>query len=165
MTALEELFEARYAINRGRPSGRGPALGRYGLDRYYGGGAWYLATLAAAEFYFRLAQVLGRGAPLARVAENARFRQRLDVGEATTNPRELARRALVRGDSIMCTVRAFTPQSGELSEQFDQSSGRQTSAKHLSWSYAAFITAAAQRWQACRAIEESEPGAPRVSTG
>jgi glucoamylase len=153
LTALEELFEARYAINRGRPSERGPALGRYGRDRYYGGGAWYLATLAAAEFYFRLAQALGRGAPLARVAENARFRQRLEVGAATANPQELARRALARGDSIMRTVRAFTPQSGELSEQFDQSSGLQTSAKHLSWSYAAFITAAAQRWQACCAIE------------
>jgi glucoamylase len=165
LTALEELFEARYAINRGRPSERGPALGRYGPDRYYGGGAWYLATLAAAEFYFRLAQALGRGATLARVPENARFRQRLEAGEATTDPRELARRALVRGDSIMRTVRAFTPQSGELSEQFDPSSGLQTSAKHLSWSYAAFITAAAQRWQACRAIEGSDPGAPRAGTG
>jgi glucoamylase len=165
LTALEELFEARYAINRGRAPERGPALGRYGPDRYYGGGPWYLATLAAAESYFRLAQALGRGATLARVPENARFRERLEAGEATIDPRELARRALARGDSIMRTVRAFTPPSGELSEQFDQSSGLQTSAKHLSWSYAAFITAAAQRLQACRAIEGSDPEAPGASTG
>jgi glucoamylase len=165
LTALEELFEARYAINRGRPPERGPALGRYGLDRYYGGGAWYLATLAAAEFYFRLAQALGGGARLARVGENARFRARLEVGAAASDPQDLARRALARGDSFMRTVRAFTPQSGELSEQFDRSSGLQSSAKHLSWSYAAFITAAAQRLQACRAIEGSDPGAPRANTG
>lgn len=160
LTALEELFEARYAINRDRAPGRGPALGRYGLDRYYGGGPWYLATLAAAELYFRLAQALGGGETLARVPENARFRERLGASEATTDRRELARCALVRGDSIMLTVRAFTPRSGELSEQFDQISGVQTSAKHLSWSYAAFITAAAQRLQACRAIEGSHPEAP-----
>src|SRR5262249_35802785 len=51
LTALEELFEAEYPINRERPPGRGPALGRYANDRYYGGGAWFLSTLAAAEFY------------------------------------------------------------------------------------------------------------------
>ena len=165
LAALEELFEARYAINRERPPERGPALGRYGADRYYGGGAWYLATLAAAEFYFRLAQSLGRGATLTRVPENARFRERLEIGAAATDGREQAQRALARGDSIMRTVRAFTPQGGELSEQFDQSSGLQISAKHLSWSYAAFLTAAAQRLQACRAIEGSRPGAPGANMG
>lgn len=165
LTALEELFEARYAINHGRAPGRGPALGRYGADRYYGGGPWYLATLAGAEFYFRLAQALGRGATLAQVPENARFRERLEIGAAATDPREQAQRALARGDSIMRTVQAFTPQSGELSEQFDQSSGHQSSAKHLSWSYAAFITAAAQRRQARRAIEGSDPEALGANTG
>jgi len=48
----------------------------------------------------------------------------------------------------MRTVRAFTPETGELSEQFDRSTGAQTSAKQLSWSYAAFITAAASRAEA-----------------
>jgi glucoamylase len=37
-------------------------------------------------------------------------------------------------------VRAYTPASGDLSEQFDQRTGEQTSAKHLAWSYAAFIS-------------------------
>jgi glucoamylase len=45
----------------------------------------------------------------------------------------------------MATVRAYTPASGELSEQFDQDTGAQTSAKSLAWSHAAFITAAASR--------------------
>ncbi len=158
LTALEELFEAQYAINRSVAPDRGPALGRYAADRYFGGGPWYLATLAAAEFYFRLASALACGAPLASEPENLRFRQRLGVAGGAVGNDEGARRALARGDSIMRTVRDFTPQSGELSEQFDQTSGVQTSAKHLSWSYAAFITAAAQRTQACRAIEASHPG-------
>ena len=153
VSALEALFEARYAINRERPGDRGPALGRYGSDRYYSGGAWYLATLGAAEFYFSLAQALGSGATLAWVPENSHFRQRLGAAGRALDGRELARLTVARGDAIMRTVRAFTPQSGELSEQFDQTTGVQTSARHLSWSYAAFITAAAQRTQACRAIE------------
>src|SRR6202007_1143051 len=137
LTALEELFETEYAINRERPPGRGPAMGRYAHDRYYSGGAWYLATLAAAEFYFRLAEALSRGAPLAAAPVDARFRQRLGTTEAAGGDAALVRLAFERGDAIMRTVQAFTPASGELSEQFDQTTGAQTSAKHLSWSYAA----------------------------
>jgi glucoamylase len=49
------------------------------------------------------------------------------------------------GDAFLETVRAFTPPSGDLSEQFDQRTGEQTSAKHLAWSYAALISAVAAR--------------------
>ena len=76
LTALEQLFEGEYAINRERPAGRGPALGRYAGDVYYSGGAYYFATLAAAEFYFKLAQALLAGAPMAMTEENRTFRQR-----------------------------------------------------------------------------------------
>jgi glucoamylase len=151
LTALEEFFEAELAINADLPPTRGPALGRYKGDHYYGGGAWYIAMLGAAEFYFRLAQFLRSGAQLSVTADNLRFRQRLGVAQPAGDAAELARRALERGDRFMRTVRAFTPESGELSEQFDRTSGVQTSARHLSWSYAAFITAAASRSQACLA--------------
>jgi glucoamylase len=50
-----------------------------------------------------------------------------------------------RGDAFLQTVRAFTPATGELSEQFDRTSGQQTSAKELAWSYAAFISCIAAR--------------------
>lgn len=105
LTKLDVLFGALYPINRGRSA---PALGRYGDDTYYGGGAWYAATLAAAEFCYRAGEVR-------------------------------------RGDAYMQTVRAFTPESGDLSEQFDRATGAQTSARDLAWSYAAFLTAAAAR--------------------
>jgi len=108
LTRLEALFDASYAINRDRPAGRAPALGRYAGDKYYSGGAYYFSTLGAAEFCYR-------------------------SGDRA------------RGDAYMETVRAFTPPSGDLSEQFDQTTGAQTSAKHLAWSYAAFLTAAAAR--------------------
>ena len=39
-------------------------MGRYANDAYYGGNPWYLATLAAAEFYFKLAVALRSGAEM-----------------------------------------------------------------------------------------------------
>jgi glucoamylase len=108
LNRLEALFDASYAINRGRPAGRGPAMGRYAGDKYYSGGAYYFSTLGAAEFCYR-------------------------SGDRA------------RGDAYLETVRAFTPESGDLSEQFDQTTGAQTSARHLAWSYAAFLSAVAAR--------------------
>lgn len=108
---LAAAFDAAYPINRDRPAGRGPAMGRYLGDAYFSGGAWYVSTLAAAEFCFRAA--LGR-----------------DDASVWAE----------KGDAWLATVRAFTPPGGELSEQFDQRTGEQTSAKHLAWSYAAFIS-------------------------
>jgi Glycosyl hydrolases family 15 len=113
--ALDSLFTADYPINHARAAERGPALGRYRGDRYYSGGAYYFSTLAAAELCFRAARGGGRDALLAR------------------------------GDRYLETVRAYTPESGDMAEQFDQRSGEQTSAKHLAWSYAAFISCAAAR--------------------
>jgi glucoamylase len=117
---LAELFDRLYAINRGRPEARAPAMGRYEGDVYFSGGAYYFSTLGAAEFCFRAAS-----ANVASSAEAAGWRS--------------------RGDAFLATVRAFTPASGDLSEQFDQKTGEQTSAKHLAWSYAALISCAAAR--------------------
>ena len=108
---LEELFAGEYALNRGRPPGL--AFGRYKGDNYVSGGAWYLCTFAAAEFYYRLAAAVPAGA-----ADN-----------------------IAKGDAILARVREFIPASGDLSEQFDQTTGEQTSAPDLTWSYASFITA------------------------
>jgi glucoamylase len=116
LARLEALFGATYAINRDPTRGRGPAMGRYAGDVYYSGGAYYFSTLGAAEFCYRAA-----------------------AGQ------EDAHDWIERGDAFLATVRAFTPPSGQLSEQFDQSSGTQTSAKHLAWSYAGFISCVAAR--------------------
>jgi glucoamylase len=164
LTALEELFEAEYPINHHRPPERGAAMGRYANDRYYSGGAYFFATLAAAEFYFRLATALRGGAALVLAPENQRFRGRLGVAPAAHGGGEPAAVALERGDAIMRTVQAYTPADGELAEQFDRSTGAPASARQLAWSHAAFITAAASRTQAFRAIRGAAPAAPAADT-
>jgi glucoamylase len=121
LAKLEALFGADYAINRNRGT-RAPAMGRYAGDVYYSGGAYYFSTLAAAEFCYQAA-----------------------LSNAAESP---ARKSLVeRGDAFLATVRAYTPPSGDLSEQFDQQTGVQRSAQQLAWSYAAFISCAAARRQ------------------
>ena len=166
LAVLEELFGAEYAINRDRTPERGPAMGRYAHDRYYSGGAYYFATLAAAEFYFRLSAALRSGEELPAEPHNRRFRERLRGASAPVDAERLGLAALAfeRGDTFLRTVQAFTPASGELSEQFDRTTGAQTSARHLAWSYAAFITAAASRTQACRASPGSGSVAPAAGT-
>ena len=62
----------------------------------------------------------------------------------------LSRATCYHGDFFLNTVRAFTPHSGDRSEQFDQSTGEQRSAPHLAWSYAAFISCIAARKDALR---------------
>jgi glucoamylase len=98
-------------------------MGRYAGDDYFSGGAYYFSTLGAAEFCFRAA---------AQCSD--------------------ARRWFERGDAYLATVRAYTPASGDLSEQFDQRSGAQASAKQLAWSHAAFISCVSARRVAAAAF-------------
>ncbi len=127
LARLDALFEAAYPINHGRAADRGAAMGRYDGDVYCSGGAYYFSTLGAAEFCFR-------------AAERGDLRDRDGW--------------IARGDAYLATVRAYTPASGELSEQFDQRSGVQTSAKQLAWSHAAFISCVFARRAALAGREE-----------
>jgi glucoamylase len=113
---LENVFDSAYPINRNRSAHLGVAMGRYHGDVYFSGGAYYFSTLGAAEFCYLAAAQSSQ--PSGWVS---------------------------KGDAFLETVRQYTPENGELSEQFDQKTGAQTSAKHLAWSYAAFISCVAAR--------------------
>ncbi|MEW5421158.1 glycoside hydrolase family 15 protein [Amorphus sp. 3PC139-8] len=163
MLRLQDHFASAYQINREGSDARGPAMGRYPGDRYVSGGAFYFSTLAAAEFHFRLAARVADGAPLVAAAANFDFLQRsigntaISVGDDVANGSGRTSACVVlvrRGDAFLETVRAFTPASGALSEQFDQTDGHQTSAKDLAWSHAALLTAAAWRRRACQQLPD-----------
>jgi len=124
---LESLFGKDYPINHHRPEGMGPAMGRYHGDVYFSGGAYYFSTLGAAQLCFLAA-----------------------ASDAAPSP------WIKRGDAYLQTVRAHTPDTGELSEQFDQRTGEQTSARDLAWSYAAFISCVIARRAAVAAGTHAE---------
>lgn len=154
LVKLEELFAASYEINQ--KARAAPALGRYADDRYYSGGAYYFATLGAAEFYFALAQAAAGGALIPLSQENREILARLGAISSNDEEHDFApsgpesRKDFIdafvrRGDEFMATVRAYAPVTGELAEQFDQTTGAPASAKDLAWSHAAFITACRRR--------------------
>lgn len=112
----------------------------------------YRMTLARLEALFDRDYAINRARPPWRAPALGRYHgDRYYSGGAyyfsTLGAAEFHYRAGDRatGDAFLETVKAFTPESGDLSEQFDQNDGRQTSARHLAWSYAAFLTAVAAR--------------------
>jgi glucoamylase len=94
-----------------RKAGAALAFGRYTGDTYFSGGAYFFCTFGAAEFYYKRA-----------------------VAESDA-------RIISKGDAILGMARKSIPSTGDISEQFDQTSGAQTSAKSLTWSYASYLTA------------------------
>lgn len=116
---LAQAFTHAFPLNHALPAGLAPALGRSLADRYFGGNAWYVTTLAAAAFCFRHA-----------------------ISEPTD-----AGFWLARGDAWMATVHWMTPADGTMTEQVDKETKAPRSAQHLSWSYAAFISTARLRLQ------------------
>lgn len=120
LARLEALFGSAYPINHQLPKDRAPAMGRYQGDVYYSGGAYYFSTLGASEFCYLAAAAHAPGC-------------------------DEHRKWVEHGDGFLATTRAYTPATGDLSEQFDQRTGEQTSAKHLAWSYAAFISCVTAR--------------------
>jgi glucoamylase len=138
---LVERFAALYSINQ-RKEAPGTALGRYPEDLYTGadfsgGNPWVLTTLAGAEFNFRLAKAQ---ALLARNQRNQR------------GARAAALALLRAGDLFLERVKYHASADGSFSEQFDRNTGFMTSARDLTWSYAAFLTAYWSRAEALEAL-------------
>lgn len=171
LARLETFFAGALAINAGLSPGAVPVVGRYPEDVYFGGGAYYFATLGVAEFHYRLAAAIRAGRTVRLNAGNrpffSRFLADVDLSgrrlPADGRSRDTVAAALAdRGDALVALLRSFTPPSGELSEQLDRQDGHQTSAKNLGWSYAAFITAAAARAGAGLPVVSSRQSAPIV---
>ncbi|SON55936.1 Glucoamylase amyD [Hartmannibacter diazotrophicus] len=115
---LTEMFSNLYPINATLPDGEGPLIGRSLHDRYFGGNPWFATSLALAEYHYRR-------------ASGAERTERLS-----------------QGDAIVAACRRFIPEDGAMSEQIDRATGEPLSARHLTWSYAAFLAAASARREA-----------------
>jgi glucoamylase len=129
---LISSFSQLYPINRSFAS-MAPAIGRYPEDIYAGtnfngGNPWVLTTLAMAEFSYKSA--------LAKMK--------------TDNISSLvaARNWIEAGDDFIQRVQLHANPDGSLSEQIDRYSGYMSSARDLTWSYAAFLTATWAREEA-----------------
>jgi glucoamylase len=121
---IDQQFSYIYPINWNHP-GMGTAIGRYSGDSYYGGNPWFLTTLAFAEFNYELAaEKLQSGDPAAQAE---------------------AEQLMAHGDSYLSRVRLHMDAQGAMSEQMNRNTGYMLSAHDLTWSYAAWLTAALSR--------------------
>lgn len=158
---IRNSFAGLYKINLDRPH-QPPFLGRYPSDIYDGdqfiyGNPWFLTTNALAEYYYTLAAVYLEQNSINITNNNQLFfRQidkklfdRIEVVSLSSNPGlfyTMIAAMVKEGDQLLEAVKAYsacyTPYSClHLSEQLDRSSGKQTSASDLTWSYATLLSA------------------------
>ncbi|PNH41634.1 hypothetical protein VD0004_g5522 [Verticillium dahliae] len=149
---------AEYPINEGIPSNEGIAIGRYTEDIYYNGNPWYLITLGAGEFLFNAAHQWKAHGYINIDSTSLPFFQDLwpeaKVGTfkrpCSKNPKApfnvIVEAANRYGDSFLSVAQKYTPADGSLAEQYNRDPPFEPqSARDLTWSYAAFVTAAARR--------------------
>lgn len=158
---LEGYYAAAMPLNVSRAADCAPHLGRNPDDSYFDGGTWPLITLAAAELRFGLARAVveGRATPgdvnprmwsgeTWAAGSSPTFPVPMPLGTPADETIEVARGLIAAGEAGFAAVRAITPADGSMAEQADRVTGAQCSARDLTWSYAAFISAAAARQQA-----------------
>ncbi|KJZ80408.1 hypothetical protein HIM_00258 [Hirsutella minnesotensis 3608] len=141
-----------YKINQGASKGQAVAVGRYIEDVYYGGQPWYLATLAAAEQLYDAIYVWKKSGSITITDVSLGFFQDLvpGVAKGTHLSRSSTYAAILKAvsayaDGFVDVVASFTASDGSMAEQFSKDDGKPLSARDLTWSYAAFLTAADRR--------------------
>ncbi|KAG8626199.1 hypothetical protein KVT40_006600 [Elsinoe batatas] len=145
---VTDSFRSIYTINQGIAQGTGVAVGRYPEDSYYGGNPWYLATFAAAEQLYDAVFTWRRLGSLSITSISLPFFRDIYPSAAvgtyastTAQFTAITSAALIYADTYLQNAQGYTPQSGDLAEQYTRSNGQPTSAADLTWSYAAFLTA------------------------
>jgi glucoamylase len=120
---IKATFQALYPINA-RPGVPGITIGRYPEDTYTGNGfgvgnPWVLATLAMAEWHYRLAAEL-----------------------ASQGDHGAARAEMAHGNDFVERVKYHKNGDGTTSEQIHREYGHMIGARELTWNCAAFLTTA-----------------------
>ena len=131
-------------------AGLGPLLGRYPGDVYdgdtdalAGDHPWALTTANFAELYYRLAAKITSSRTVPADSLSATFLSQVGV-TSSTPPLDAAAALRSAGDAMLQAI-VYHSDHFELSEQFDAVTGFEKSVANLSWSYAAFLSAARAR--------------------
>lgn len=140
-----------YGINADDAAvGVGPMLGRYPGDVYDGDHddsgldhPWPVATANFAELFYRLAALIAASGTVGVTELSSPFFAQVAVNASTTTDDATA--ALVAAGDAMLHAIVRHSDHLELSEQVDGATGFQKSVRNLTWSYAAFLSAARAR--------------------
>lgn len=149
---MTDSFRSIYGINSGIRQGTAIAVGRYSEDVYYNGNPWYLTTLAAAEQLYDALIVWKSQGFIEVTSTSLAFFKDFDSSVAagtyqsdSSTYTTLVDAVAAYADGYVNVVATYAAPNGSLSEQFERSNGSPLSAYDLTWSYAAFLSAAARR--------------------
>lgn len=150
--AYVDSFRDVYDINKGTEQGKAVAVGRYSEDVYYNGNPWYLANFAAAEQLYDAIYVWKKQESIEVTELSLPFFKDLipDISTGTYEPssdtyQQILDAVSAYADGFIDVAAKYTPSDGSLAEQYTRESGEPISAKDLTWSYAAFLSAADRR--------------------
>ncbi|KAI8993345.1 Six-hairpin glycosidase-like protein [Pilobolus umbonatus] len=157
---LEEVFASLYPLNEDRDDRLGVSIGRYPEDIYDGyglslGNPWFLATLAYAELYYLAIDEWKQNNIFINSINQPFFEHILrddfivPIGAVYTPESPIFHRIISKtkyaADKFLTTVEYHQHRNGSMSEQFDRYIGFMTGARDLTWSHAAFLSAARTR--------------------
>lgn len=165
---IHKLFSSLYKINLYYPD-RAPLLGRYPNDIYDGnhfkyGNPWILTTNALAQYYYALARIYLKQGEILITKDTDFFFRELDpslphlqktlaIKKDDVSFQRIIKKLIAAGDKLLETVKCYSTcyssnnklDCYHLSEQIDRASGKPSSAKDLTWSYATLLMAMQQR--------------------
>nr|AAB02927.1 glucoamylase precursor [Aspergillus awamori] len=143
-----DSFRSIYTLNDGLSDSEAVAVGRYPEDSYYNGNPWFLCTLAAAEQLYDALYQWDKQGSLEITDVSLDFFKALYSGAATgtyssssSTYSSIVSAVKTFADGFVSIVETHAASNGSLSEQFDKSDGDELSARDLTWSYAALLTA------------------------
>ncbi|KKA18333.1 Glucan 1,4-alpha-glucosidase [Rasamsonia emersonii CBS 393.64] len=147
-----DAFRDLYTINNNAAEGVAVAVGRYPEDTYYNGNPWFLCTLAAAEQLYDALYQWNNIGSITITDVSLDFFQDLysDAAVGTYSSSSSEYSAIVDAvktyaDGFVSIVENYALTNGSLSEQYSKTDGTQESARDLTWSYAALLTANMRR--------------------
>ncbi|OOQ87442.1 Glucoamylase [Penicillium brasilianum] len=143
-----DSFRSVYTLNSGIAEGTAVSVGRYPEDSYYNGNPWYLCTMAAAELLYDALYQWNRIGSLTINSVSLAFFQDVYSSAATgtyssssATYSTIVSAVKTYADGYMSIVEKYAMTNGSMSEQFSKSDGSQLSARDLTWSYAALLSA------------------------
>ncbi|KAJ5369544.1 hypothetical protein N7509_014156 [Penicillium cosmopolitanum] len=149
---VTDSFRSIYTINSGKSAGQAVAVGRYPEDSYYNGNPWYLCTMAAAEQLYDALYQWNKAGSLTISSVSLSFFTDLYSSAATgtyssssTAYSSIVSAVKTYADGYMSIAEQYAYTNGSMSEQFLRADGTPASARDLTWSYAALLTANMRR--------------------
>ncbi|PYH95467.1 histidine-tagged glucoamylase [Aspergillus ellipticus CBS 707.79] len=143
-----DSFRSIYTLNDGYTDSEAVAVGRYPEDVYYNGNPWFLCTLAAAEQLYDALYQWDKQGSLEVTDVSLSFFQALYSSAATgtyssssTTYTSIVDAVKTYADGFVTFVETHAASNGSLSEQYSKTDGLELSARDLTWSYAALLTA------------------------